>query len=401
MHPNRGWPVEGYPLYILLMCTAICLFLLLALPDPAIPDTAPKSFEAIAREADEARQADRLSDALKLYSEAVRLHPSWPDGWWWLGSILYEQDRYSEAQAPFKRFIALSPKPAPAFAFLALCEYETQNYSDAWHHFDLWSKAGSPGNDALLDVASFHWALLLTRAGRFNEALLLLAAKAQKRGATPMLTEAMGLASLRMAFLPEDYSPESREAVWLAGMATFYCSQNEFRLSDAYAERLLSHYSQEPNVHYFRGTLLRYQGREDPASEEFQKELQLSPGHAPALTEWAASRLETGQNSEALALARRAVELDPQSARAHCILGRALLETASFQESARELEIAKRLAPESSRIRFALSTVYKRLGRKQDSERERAAFIALKDKDNVLAPLGDKLGTPRATGQPQ
>lgn len=383
------------------MFAAICLFLLLAVPDPAIADTAPKSFEAIAREADAARQADHLSDALKLYSEAVHLRPSWADGWWWLGSILYDQDRFSEAQAPFKHFIALSPKPAPAYAFLALCEYETQDYAQALHHFELWSKASSPANGALLDVAVFHWALLLTRAGRFNEALFLLDAKAKQRGATPVLTEAIGLASLRMAFLPEDYPPERRESVWLAGMAAVYNAQTEFRLSDAYAERLLSHYGQEPNVHYSRGILLRFQGNEDSAAEEFQKELEISPRHAPALLEWAASRLEAGHNSEALALARRALEIDPQSARAHYILGRAMLETGAYQESAHELEIAKRLAPESSRIRFALASAYKRLGRRQDSEREQAAFLALKDKDNVLAPLGDKFKAPPGTEHPQ
>jgi tetratricopeptide (TPR) repeat protein len=383
------------------MFAAICVFLLLAVPGPAIPDTAPRSFDAIAREADQARQADHLTDALKLYSDAVRLRPSWADGWWWFGSILYEQDRFSEAQAPFKRFIALSPKPAPAYAFLALCEYETQNYPEALHHFELWLKARSPGNDALLDVAGFHWALLLTQAGRFNEALVLLSAKAKKRGASPMLMEAMGLASLRLAFLPENYPPERREAVWLAGTAAFYSAQNEFLFSDASAERLLSHYGDEPNVHYFVGTLLRFQGREDSAAEEFQKELQISPQHAPALMEWAVSRIEAGRPAEALTLAKRALEIDPESARAHYALGRAMLDTGSYQESAHELEIAKRLAPESSRIRFALSNAYKRLGRRQDSDREQAAFLALKDKDNVLAPLDEKFRTPSGTGRLQ
>ena len=183
--------------------------------------------------------------------------------------------------------------------------------------------------------------------------------------------------------------------------AAFYSTQNEFLLSDASAERLLVHYGDEPNVHYFVGTLLRFEGREDSAADEFQKELQISPQHAPALMEWAVSRIEAGRPAEALTLAKRAVEIDPQSARAHYALGRAMLETGSYKESAHELEIAKRLAPESSRIRFALSNAYKRLGRLQDSDREQAAFLALKDKDNVLAPLSDKLKTPGAARPPQ
>jgi len=375
--------------------------LLLSFSSPAVPDAPGQSFASIAKAADQAREADHLSDAADLYSKAVSLRPSWTDGWWWLASILYEQDRFREAQAPFKRFIALSPKPAPAYAFLGLCEYETQDYSAARHHFELWSKGGSPGNDALMDVAAFHWALLLTRAGRFNEALVLLVAKVQKLGTSPALTEAIGLASLRMAFLPEDYPPEKREAVWLAGMAAYYCLAKDFPRSDAFAERLVQHYGQEPNIHYFRGTLLRFQERFDPAAEEFQKELRVSPHHGPALTEWAVSRVEAFRPAEALAPARSAVEYDPDSARAHYILGRALLETRSYQESAHELEIAKRLAPESSRIRFALSSAYKHLGRQQDSQREQAAFLALKDKDYVLAPLEEKLKPPKATGRPQ
>ena len=381
------------------MLASALLLLFFSFADPAASDAPLETFENIAKAADQAREADRLSDAAALYSKAVRLRPSWTEGWWWLGSILYEQDRFSEAEAPFRRFIALSPKPAPAYAFLALCEYETQDYSSALHHFELWAKGGSPGTDALLDVAGYHWALLLTRVERFNEALLLLAAKAQKLGVTPALAEAMGLASLRMAYLPEDYPQERREAVWLAGMAAFYCLKSDFPRSDDSAERLLQHYGQEPNVHYFRGTLLRFQQRLDPAAEEFQKELQISPAHAPALTEWAVSRVEAGRPAEALAPARRAVELDAQSPRAHYILGRALLETGSYQESAHELEIAKALAPESSRIRFALSNAYKRLGRQEDFKREQAAFLALRDKDNVLAPLDDKLKSSRETGR--
>jgi len=266
------------------MLAAALLLLSLSFANSAVADAPAESFQSIAKAADQAREADRLSDAIDLYSKAVRLRPAWADGWWWLGSIFYEQDRFSEAEGPFRRYIALSPKPAPAYAFLALCEYETRDYSAARHHFDLWSKAGSPGNEALLDVAGYHWALLLTRAGRFNEALVLLAAKAQKLGQTPALTEAMGLASLRMAFLPEDYPQERREAVWLAGMAAFYCLKGDFPRSDDSADRLLQHHGQEPNVHYFRGTLLRSQQKLDAAAEEFQKEPQISPHHAPVLT---------------------------------------------------------------------------------------------------------------------
>jgi tetratricopeptide (TPR) repeat protein len=378
------------------MVAAIPLLFLVSFASATTPTTSTKSFETVAKEADQAREADHLNDALKLYTQGVHLRPSWANGWWWLGSILYDQDRFAEAQAPLKRFIAISPKAAPAYAFLALCEYETGDYQQALQHFALWAKGGSPGNDALLDVAGYHWALLLTQQGRFNEALFMLAAKARKLGALPTLTEGMGLASLRMAYLPETYPPERREAVWLAGMAAVDLSRNEVALSDDYARRLLLHYGQEPNVHYFRGTLFSFLREWDSAADEFQKELQISPEHAPALVELAIARVESFRPAEALTPAKRAVVLDPSNARAHYVLGRALLETGSFPESAHELEIAEKLAPGSARVRFALSNAYKRLGRLQDAKREEAAFLALKDKEEVLAPLDEKLNAPAA-----
>lgn len=383
------------------MLAAIPLFLLLSFASPAAPNPPSQNFDTIAKQADQAREADHLNEALTLYKEGVGLRPSWANGWWWLGSILYDQDRFAEAQMPLKRFISVTPKPAPAYAFLALCEYEIRDYENALRHFAMWAQGGSPGTDALLDVAGYHWALLLTRQGRFNQALYMLTAKAKKLGASPTLTEAMGLASLRMAYLPEDYPAEKREAVWLAGMAALYLSLYEVGYSDDYARRLLLHYGQEPNVHYFRGTLFSFQREWDSAAAEFQKELQISPYHAPALVELAVARVESFEPSEAITPAKRAVVLDPENARAHYILGRALLETGSFEESAHELEIAKRLAPGSARVRFSLSNAYKRLGRVEDSKREEAAFLALKDKEEVLAPLDEKLNTPAQPVRPQ
>ena len=356
------------------------------------PSTGSDSkFQSIASEADKARESVRLNDALRLYSEALKLQPAWADGWWWIGSILYEQDRFAEASVPFEKFVQLSPKSAPAFAFLALCEYETGEYEKSLKHFQMWAKDGSPGNDALLDVAGYHWALLLTRQGKFNQALFLLAAKTQKLGPSSNLTEALGLASLRIPALPHEYPPEKREAIWLAGSAAAYSAMSEIRVANDYARRLLSHYAQEPNVHYFRGTLFSFQADWNSAAEEYEKELEISPTNTAAMVELAVARVQGFQPTEALGPARRAISVDPANARGYYILGRALQETGSWTESVTQLEKARALAPDSARVRYLLFTAYKHLGRAQDAKRELAAFQALKDKEEVLAPLDEKL----------
>jgi tetratricopeptide (TPR) repeat protein len=353
---------------------------------PGLCPGAQKGFDEIARDADVARTADRLQDAIRLYRQGVDLRPSWQDGWWWLGSLYYDQDRFPEAQAAFTRFVAMAPKPGPGYAFLALSEYETHDYARAIEHFQKWALHGSPGTDALLDVAGFHWALLLTREGRFVHALYLLAAKAQKRGYSPALAEAMGLASLRMASLSEEYPPERREMVWLAGQAAVYASlrPHEFDRADEYARRLLLHYSEEPNVHYFRGTLFDFRKMNGAARQEYQEELRISPRHAPAMVELARTHLVDRQFDEAASWAKRATEIAPEDPVAHYVLGRALLATEHVEESVRELEVAVHRAPDSAPIRFQLATAYRKLGRKKEAEHEFAVFASLKNKPEVL-----------------
>jgi tetratricopeptide (TPR) repeat protein len=377
--------------YFLLMVAFIPLLLLsLANPHQAVRNDSHGSFEQIARKADEARTADHPENAIALYSEGLRLNPRWNDGWWWLGSVLYDQDRFPEAEKAFAHFVNLQRSPGPAYAFLALCEYENRNYDRALQHFQAWLKNGSPGDDALLDVAGYHWALLLTRQGRFAEALYLLAAKAKKLGATPALVEAMGLSSLRMANLPEDYPREQREPVWLAGNAALYAALDDSDRSDEFARRLESRYGGEANVHYFIGTLYGFKNKLPEAAEEYKKELQISPKHVPAMTELALAFVRESQPEEAVPFAKQAVALAPNDARARYALGKSLLDTNSFEESARELEIAKRLAPGSPMVRSALSSAYRHLGRIQEAKREAAAFLSLKDKEESLAPFGEK-----------
>ena len=306
---------------------AVLRFLaLLLIASPAATANPTKSFEEVARQADAARAADHVQEAIDLYREAVRLRPAWSEGWWELGSLFYDQDRFPEAETAFRSFVAKTAKPGPGYAFLGLCEYETHDYGRSLQHFRMWAGKGWGGTSELIDVAVFHFALLLTREGRFVEALYLLATEVQRRGRAPALAEAMGLPSLRMKNLPEDYPPEQREMVWLAGNSALYAAlpPNDFERADEYAQRLLLHYDQVPNVHYYLGTLVGFEGKKSESEKEFRRELALSPQHVAALLELARIDLEADRLAEALEFAKRAVELEPKNPDAHHVLGRVL-----------------------------------------------------------------------------
>lgn len=372
-----------YLLILLLLASGSSL----AIPHPA------ESFDDVAKRADAARAADRVGDAIKLYAEGVRLRPQWSEGWWALGSLLYDQDHFSEAETAFRRFAASTRKAGPAYAFLGLCEYETRDYDRALAHFRSWATAGWPGTPQLIDVAVFHFALLLTRDGLFVHALYLLAPEAAKVGENPALAEAMGIASLRMRNLPEDYPPERREMVWLAGEAAVYMAQqpHDFARAEEFGTRLESRYPGQPEVHYFRGTLFTFESKTNDAEREYREELRISPQHVPAMLALARIDLDRNNLTEATSLARRSVELDPKDPEAHHVLGSVLMANQQLEASAMELEIAKKLAPDDAPVRSNLAMVYGRMGRKEAARAEAAAFLILKNKEGILATPGERI----------
>jgi tetratricopeptide (TPR) repeat protein len=383
-------------LYIFYMLVGSRLVALLVLASPAF--SAPihplsRPVQEIARQAEEAQASDHLPNAVILYQKGLRFDPKWDQGWWSLASILYDEDRFPEAKDAFLQFVTLSSDPGPGYAFLALCEYETREYDQSLQHFRKWANKGWTGSSQLLDVAIFHFALLLTHEGSFGLALYFLSSEVQKNYSGPGLVEAIGLASLRMRNVPEDYPPERREAVWLAGEAAFYAASHvpDIGRANEYAQRLALHYDQQANVHYFLGTLRKSQSDYAGAATEYQRELQLSPNDAGAMVELAHLAEDEDRLEEAARLAKRASELDPKSPDAHTVYGAILLKSGSVEQGVRELEAAKKLVPDSASVRFQLAAGYRKLHRTEDAERETRAFNLLKDKREVIASPQEKL----------
>ncbi len=358
--------------------------------------TVPKHFETIARQADAARSAEHLAEAIRLYRAGTQLRPTWVDGWWYLGTLLYDQDRFSEAGQAFQHITSTTHR-GPAYAFLALCNYESGRYDEALKQFRAWASAGWPGTRELRDVGVFHFALLLTRDGRFVESLYLLASVAPRFGDPPELSEAMGMASLRMRYLPQNYPPELRERIVLAGKAALYAAQSpgDFARAAEFAARLEARYPDQPDVHYFCGTIYTFAGNGTDAEREYREELKLSPRHSPSLVALASIDLEKADRVEAGELARRAIDAEPGNAEAHHLLGRVFLEDGDLKLSLKELEAAKQLAPDIPEVRAHLAMVYTKMGRSQEAKAESEAFLLLKSKEDVLAPAEVKLGKAR------
>src|SRR5262245_56544906 len=338
--------------------------------------SAATNFDALARRADEAREANRLEEASALYLQALRLKPAWKEGWWQVGAMFYERDRYAEAREAFLKFVGLDPKFGPALAMLGLCEFKLRQYEPALIHLRQGNLLGVGDNPELRLVTRYHEVILHNRFEEFELAYDVMSRLINEQPEGPDLVFALGLTMLRLAYLPSDVPADKREMALKAGRAAYYMIAKRPQEAAREFKELAENYPDSPGAHYAYGVFLL---RDDPdaAIEEFRRELRIAPEHVAARLQIAFEMIKQGRQAEGLPYAEEAVKLAPALFATHNALGRILLETGEIERAVKELEVAVKLAPESPEMYFALARAYNRANRPKDAERARAEFTRL------------------------
>ncbi len=351
-------------------------------PAKTTSDQSDATFDQAVKLGDEARQAEQLPQALDQYTKALKIRPTWTEGWWNSGAILYEEDRYAEAREAFQKLLSLDPKNAAGWAMQGLCEFETREYDQAIVSLLRGRSLGLAKYQELESVARYHAALLYIHFEQFEIAYDVLTEFLKSGNDSPKVIEAFGLALLRMPFLASEISPDKREEVLIAGRAAFNMAARRSDEARAAFDQLLSRYPNAPNVHYAFGVFLLNQDA-DAALKEFKRELDISPQHQPSMVQMAFEYLKRDDYNTALPLAEKAVQLAPKMFPARNVLGRVLLELGQIDRAIKELEEGARLAPTSPEMHYALGRAYRRAGREQDAKRETALFQKLQDEYNA------------------
>jgi tetratricopeptide (TPR) repeat protein len=343
---------------------------------PAGSATANKKFEALAARANAAREAEKLEEAAPLYEQALALNPAWAEGYWYLGTINYTLDRFEPARDAFRRVTRLMADNAEGWLFLGLCDFHLRSYEDALSSLLRANTLGLHHNAELAGVARYHSAILLSRVEDYEQALTILRDFAQEGNDGPRVIEAFGIATLRIPMLPGDVPGSRREAVMLAGRASYYTAARQQSAAEKAYQELVFRYPEMPHVHYAYGVFLVME-KPDQAIEEFKKELEISQRHPWARMQIAFEYIKRAEWELARPYAEQAVAEAPNAFVARRALGQVLLETGDVEGAVREYEIGVKLAPESPSMRFALARAYRRAGRTADAEREQAEFARL------------------------
>jgi len=348
-----------------------------AAADQKAPEGASAAFDRVSKAATEARTQNRAEDAIKLYGQGVVLRPSWAEGWWFLGELLYDQNQYSEARDSLRRLIDLDHTTGPGFALLGLCEFETKEYASALSHIYQARRLGLGDDPQVRRVVLFHEMLLLTRLQQYESAMQVLMNVVKDGGAGPAVIEAAGLAGLRQPIFPEELQPGDKDLVERAGRAVCAMAGRDRAAAEKDFAELLAAYPKAPNVHYLYGSFLSATDK-DGGLREYQKELELNPKHTETLATIALEYEARGDLETAIAYARRAVKAGSQFFGAHAVLGKLLASAGEVEQGIQELEIARQQASDSPQVHFSLATAYAMAGRKSEAARERAEFVRLK-----------------------
>jgi tetratricopeptide (TPR) repeat protein len=346
---------------------------------PAARAAAPATsaaFDHLVEQATAARTAEQWDEAIALYAKAVKLKPSYVEGYWYQGTAYYTLEKFAECREQFRTVARLAPNNGAAQAFLGLCEFALKDYDRSLQHLLQSRILGVGDTPDLGSVARYHAAVLMTRVEQYEQALETLGEFASEGDDSPRVIEAMGIATLRMAMLPSEAPPDRRERILMAGRASFLMATRNTAGAAKAFDALVSRYSDAPNVHYANAVFLLGE-QPDRALEEFKRELEIQPDHPWSLMQIAYEYLKRGEGVTALPWAKQAVAVAPNAFPARKALGQALLENGDVEGAIGELLTGIKLAPLSPGLHFQLARAYQRAGRLEDATRERNEFTRL------------------------
>ena len=364
------------------VCLPLAISVSLAQSPGSQVQTSP-TFENIETRATEAREGNRLEEAVELYREGLRLKPGWNEGSWYLGTSLFGLKRYSEARDAFRHVAISQPGNGPAWALAGMCEFELKNYPQSLEYLLRAQSTGLGGNEELSSLVQLRIALLENREGDFDQAYARLV-PIVATGTYPEVIEALGLTILRTPLLPSEIPEQDRDLYQRAGEALQDTLTRNKESAARIFEDLVASYPNRPNVHNARGAFLV---DSDPgeAIKEFERELEISPSDSNALFRLTTLYLKQGNSDKAVTYARRMLKSNPTAGAAHRLLGEALLQSGEVAGAIAELRTAVREEPDFAQTHFLLADAYKRAGNRELATKEMSEFQRLDRKENSEA----------------
>src|SRR5438445_172909 len=114
-------------------------------------------FNELVARAQGAMDADQVPEAVRLYYRATTLRPDWAEGWWHLGTLLFDSGRFPEAREAFAHFVVVERKqPGPGYGMLGLSEFHLKHYHNACAALERGIQVGLGDSPAFTRSVLYH-----------------------------------------------------------------------------------------------------------------------------------------------------------------------------------------------------------------------------------------------------
>jgi len=315
-------------------------------------------FTSLSQAAEASRNAGDAEEAIRNYQQAVAMRPDWAEGWWYLGTILYEQTQFAEAQADFQKVVQLVPAMGAAWNFLGLCEFETKDYAAAFIHLEKGLALGAGDDPDIARVTAYHLALLRIKTGRFEQATTLLANTFPDAQTPEQVKNALGLALLRVPLLPSEVDPSQDALLHAAGDGASVVAKGDSANAVRTLGALTKSYPNTPYLHYALGKALAAAGIYAEALQQLRAETKIVPDSALPWIEISAVELRLKHLDSSRLAAEKAAHLAPQSSASHQALANALKASGEARKAAMQSAATEHLSPEQPQIELTIARMY-------------------------------------------
>jgi tetratricopeptide (TPR) repeat protein len=327
-------------------------------------------------------QAEDVDSAIRAYREYLDAHPDAVEVRSNLGAALARAGRYGEAIAEYDRALTQSPENPALLLNLGLAYYKTGRPAEAAARFERAASLAPQFKDQVtLLLASCYNSL-----GKYKQAIALLAPLGPLKPADQAFDYLYGTALIGdgqnaagAAVIDRILSRgDSAEARLLR--STVKMRANDHDGAQADAEKAIALNDRLPGAHARLGELLIAAGETDRARTAFGHELTLDPDEFTANLNMGVLAKQDQEYTEARRYFERALKTRPNDPGVRYQLANLDLATGNADAARQALEALIGESPDFAEAHATLATVYYRLNRRADGDRERATAQKLIDR---------------------
>lgn len=334
---------------------------------------AQESVEKHLKDAIALHQAGKIEPAIGEYRAYLKQRPDSLLARSNLGAALARIGQYEEAIEEYKRALGSEPKNAPVLMNLALAYYKTNRIPEAAENLEVVQSMGQPNRQVLLLLSDCY-----IKLGRDKDAVRLLTPLEKPGEDDPALNYLLGTALVRDGQTDRGgvyidrilRHGDSAEARLLMGTTKMFALDYSGALPDL--KKAVELNPNLPEVHSYYGQALLRTGDPIGAAAQFRSELALNPNNFMANLEMGVLAKEEQNFADAGRYFERALLCRPGDPGVRYQLATLNLSLGKVDEARVTLEGLVKESPQFTEAHVSLATVYYRLKRKADGDRERA-----------------------------